>query len=59
MEMSLRAVALYLCGIVLYSVHDNEYIDLHFRPEPEIVAGDNISAGNKVRRLKMDPREYK
>lgn len=43
----------------MYSAHGNEYIDLHFRALPEVADGDdNISAGNKVRRLKMDPRKY-
>lgn len=59
MEMSLSDIAIYPCRVVLYSVRTNEYIDLHFRPQPEVTAGDdNISAGNKLRRLKMDPREY-
>lgn len=43
----------------LNSAHANEYIDLHFRFRPKAaVSDDNISVGNKVRRLKMDPREY-
>lgn len=59
MGMSLSAVPIYPCRVVLYSAHGNECIDLHFRPQPEVADGDdNISAGNKVRRLKMDPREY-
>lgn len=59
MGMSLSAVPIYPCKVVLYSAHGNEYIDLHFRPKPEVADGDdNISAGNKVWRLKMDPREY-
>lgn len=59
MGMSLSALPIYPCRVVLYSAHGNEYIDLHFRPQPEVADGDdNISAGNKLRRLKMDPREY-
>lgn len=56
--MSLWTQAYYPCGLVLHSAHGNEYIDLHIRPKPEVAAGDNISAGNKVKRLKMDP-EYR
>lgn len=59
MEMSSSDIHIHPCRVALYSVHTNEYIDLHFRPQPEVTAGDdNISAGNKLRRLKMDPREY-
>lgn len=59
MGMSLSALPIYPCRVVLYSAHGNEYIDLHFRPQPEVADGDdNISAGNKLRRLKMDPGEY-
>lgn len=46
--------------VVLYSTHGNEYIDLHLRPQPEVAEDDdNISAGSKLRRLKMEPREYR
>jgi hypothetical protein len=59
MELSLLAVSIYPYRVVLYSTHGNEYIDLHFMPLPEIKdSDDNIYAGNKVRRLNMDPREY-
>lgn len=59
MGMSLSAGPIYPCRLVLYSAHGNECIDLHFRPPPEVVDGDdNISSGNKVRRLKMDARVW-
>lgn len=59
MGMSLSAAPIYPCRVVLYSAHGNECIDLHFRPQPEVADGDdNISASNKVRRLKMDPRVW-
>jgi len=55
MGMSLSAVSIYPSRVVLYSAQGNEYIDLHFRPQPEVADGnDNISAGNKVRRLKNE-----
>lgn len=59
MGMSLSAGPIYPCRLVLYSAHGNECIDLHFRPPPEVANGDdNISSGNKLRRLKMDARVW-
>lgn len=46
-------MAIYPCRLVLYSAHGNEYIDLHFRPQPEVADGDdNISPSNKVVEIK-------
>lgn len=57
MGTPLSAAHIYPRRVVLYSAHGmNEYIDLHFRLGQRLLDGDdNISAGNKVRRLKMDP----